>query len=537
MISKTPFWLTHFAAHDLTVTGLDGPGTQDLFQGTADNDHLDGTDEDDVFALSDGGNDHANGGDGDDLFDLGATLNAHDSINGGANGSQGDVLQLTGDYSAGLVLDADTIENIEVVKLLGATLGGGSYNLTLDDGNVAAGDAMTVVLLASDDMGDRMMINGSAETDGDLILQSAFSGDDVLLAGAGNDLIDGGAGGADVLDGGAGTNRVSFGQSASGVTVSLALQGAEQDVGGGRMVTMSNFQDLVGSAGDDSLSGDDNGNWLSTNGGNDTMSGGAGDDFLLVNAFGTETAVTVDGGQDNDTLSFFGVSGGVTVDLSVEVAQNVDGTMFVTLSRFENMGGSFFDDTLTGDSRSNVLYGDAGNDDLSGGDGSDVLYGDMSDQPVLDNGAGRSGFALVDAGKYRDDLDGGRGNDALYGGRGNDTLTGGAGQDQLYGGTGADVFVFKKTTDSRGSHHDLMDFSHASHDVIDLSRMDADVFADGDQAFVMVDAFTNTAGELRQFVNDSGHTIVSCDVNGDGRSDFQVELTTDAVLVDTDFSL
>lgn len=68
------------------------------------------------------------------------------------------------------------------------------------------------------------------------------------------------------------------------------------------------------------------------------------------------------------------------------------------LSGIENVEGSSFNDTLTGDGGDNVL---------TGGDGADSLVG-------------------------------GAGNDTLLGGNGNDTLVGGAGADSLDGGSGVD---------------------------------------------------------------------------------------------------
>ncbi|TGQ63843.1 calcium-binding protein [bacterium M00.F.Ca.ET.162.01.1.1] len=76
----------------------------------------------------------------------------------------------------------------------------------------------------------------------------------------------------------------------------------------------------------------------------------------------------------------------------------------------DNIIGSNFGDTLTGNGSANVLAGLDGNDTLNGVGGNDLLVG-------------------------------GSGNDTLDGGDGNDILVGGAGVDTMTGGIGADTFV------------------------------------------------------------------------------------------------
>lgn len=530
----------HASPLGLGVFDPHGPMTQELFTGTEDNDNFVGTGFDDEFDLTAGGRDDAQGRDGDDLFVFGNKFNEHDRAFGGSNSDGGDVLQLFGDYSDGVVFADDTVQGIELMQLLGSQAGGGSYNFTLADSNVDAGDVMTVFLAGSEDFADMLVVDGSAETDGDLFLLSSASGDDMLVAGGGNDCLDGGFGGTDVLDGGAGGfNRVTFGQADMGVVVSLALQGAAQDVGGGRMVTLSNFQDLGGSSGDDVLTGDANGNWLASAGGSDAMQGGAGDDLVQVDNFGEEASVTVHGGSGADLLSFFTSSVGVEFSLDDDDAQQVTEFLAVAAERFENLGGSQFGDVLGGDDDANTLYGDAGNDWLFGNDGDDHLLGDKSLQPHLENGAGRSGFELVEANGARDNLYGGDGNDVLEGGGYRDKLTGGSGVDTLLGGTGGDLFIFKSASDSGvgEGNRDVMDFKHSNAERLDLTKIDADVNTEGDQEFFLGGSeFTNAAGELIQFV-EGGHTVVAGDVDGDGVADFELEMMSDAVLVTGDFWL
>jgi len=76
-------------------------------------------------------------------------------------------------------------------------------------------------------------------------------------------------------------------------------------------------------------------------------------------------------------------------------------------------------------------------------------------------------------------------NNVLDGAGGADTLIGGRGQDSLTGGLGADDFVFNHFKDSvaRGGRDHIVDFSSAEDDIIDLSAIDANRRAAGDQDF------------------------------------------------------
>lgn len=140
-----------------------------------------------------------------------------------------------------------------------------------------------------------------------------------------------------------------------------------------------------------------------------------------------------------------------------------------------------------------------------------------------------------------DILSGAAGNDVIDGSAGNDRLAGGAGADDLTGGTGIDVFVFAAVGDSTVAltgRDTIFDFAQGQRDRIDLSGIDAGTRAAGDQAFAFIgaDAFSRTAGELR-FETARSDTIVSGDVNGDGRADFAIHLDDAVALSLRDFVL
>jgi serralysin len=421
---------------------------------------------------------------------------------------------------------------------------GGSYTLISDDANVADDSYMIVQLLEfNSDAADALQFDGSAELGGNLVLISEASGTDALIGGAGNDYLNGGYGGNDVLSGGAGIDMATV----SGA-VSLLLQGAPQDVGGGRMVTLSGIEDLQGLTADDVFTGDDEANYFLTGGGSDSMFAGGGDDYVLSNDNSNDaTALVLDGGGGNDTLSFlynFQFFPPFTFSLALQgTAQNVDGLRTITATGFENVTGTLAPDLLTGNGKSNVLCGGGADDVLSGAGGDDALYGDGAYIPYADAGGySRTGFVLVpgnNSHQGNDILYGGIGNDLLDGDLLNDTLVGGKGTDSLIGGTGSDTFVFTGVQDSRpgASARDTLDFSQADGDLIDLGAIDADTGQAGDQAFFLGGgAFTGAAGELIQF-DSGGNTVIEGDVDGDGEADFGLELTGGVTVVDADFML
>ena len=209
----------------------------------------------------------------------------------------------------------------------------------------------------------------------------------------GNDTIQGTADG-DVINGGGGNDGIS---------------------GGGGNDTIN------GGSGNDAISGDDGDDTINGDAGDDLISGGAGADVL-------------NGGAGIDTLSyrpFFSQTGsllgqtspaGVTVNLSTGEASggHADGDQ---ISGFENISGTFFNDTLTGDNGANYLEGSAGGDRLFGLGGNDYLRA----HSIID-GEGT-----------------GIGSSELYGGEGNDTLevtlvSASAAGAYLAGGTGDDTY-------------------------------------------------------------------------------------------------
>jgi Ca2+-binding RTX toxin-like protein len=211
------------------------------------------------------------------------------------------------------------------------------------------------------------------------------AGNDSLSGGFGNDRLTGGAG-ADALNGGYGIDTADYRHSDGAVDVNLMrgtglMAHAEGD-------TLQFIENLSGSAFNDILVGDNGVNRITGMSGEDKIYGMGGNDYIATGG-GYDF---VDGGDGIDTVTYEDSWDRVVVNLTTGKNQYGEASRDV-LVNVENIVGSIYNDTITGD---------AGANRLTGGDGNDVL-----------NGMG--------------------GIDYIYGGNGADRMT---------GGTGADVFVF-----------------------------------------------------------------------------------------------
>ena len=238
------------------------------------------------------------------------------------------------------------------------------------------------------------------------------AGDDVLEGGDGADILFGGAG-ADHLDGGAGGDWARFAFAPAGVALDLhAGTGTGGEAAGDTFVDIEN---VSGSAWADDLTGSLYDNRIEGEGGDDVIHGLSGHDFLLGGA-GDDTitghygfdilrggpgADHLDGGVARDWAQYNTATAGVALSLAAGgTGGEAAGDSFVSI---ENVLGSDFADSLTGNFDRNQIIGGAGDDFIDGADGPDVLTG-------------------------------GAGDDTLVGGLEGDTLYGGAGADSLSGG-------------------------------------------------------------------------------------------------------
>ena len=191
------------------------------------------------------------------------------------------------------------------------------------------------------------MANFPGTAGNDTITAVAGAINDSLTGLAGDDLL-AGLGGADTIDGGTGIDTVTYAASGA-VTVNLLTNvNTGNDAQGDSLVGIEN---VIGSANNDNITGDANANFLYGAGGNDTMDGGAGNDTLQGGA-GNDSLV---GGTGIDTADYSTSAAAVTVSLATGLGSGGDAATD-TLSGIENLVGSAFNDSLTGDANANVLY-------------------------------------------------------------------------------------------------------------------------------------------------------------------------------------
>lgn len=153
-------------------------------------------------------------------------------------------------------------------------------------------------------------------------------------------------------------------------------------------------------------------------------------------------------------------------------------------------------------------------------------------------------FENVNGWAGEDDIWGSAGTNVIRGNGGTDNLHGLGGRDVLEGGADADTFWFHAASDSKvkAAKRDLITDFVSGEDKIDLTDIDAN-----NQTPLVNDAFHLTAnGGQHKFTHDPGElriekpkglTIISGDVNGDGKSDFSIGLKGHIALVEGDFVL
>ncbi|MHA7774488.1 beta strand repeat-containing protein [Roseibium sp. M-1] len=269
-----------------TLTGIEnlfGSSHNDVLSGNGLDNYIRGGDGNDTLNTG-SGDDHLRGDNGNDVLIGGAGA---DILDGGAGNDWADYRGSNAGVNVALVgsgaqsgghAEGDTLSGIE-------NLFGSSHN------DVLSGNGL-----------DNYIRGG----DGNDTLNSG-SGDDTLRGDDGNDVLIGGAG-ADILNGGAGSDWADYRASNVGVTVTLVGSGA-QSGGHAEGDTLTNIENLFGSAHNDALTGNGLANYLRGGAGNDVLKGGNGTDTLRGDA-GNDVLL---GGSDSDTFFFAAFHGSDTV--------------------------------------------------------------------------------------------------------------------------------------------------------------------------------------------------------------------------------
>jgi Ca2+-binding RTX toxin-like protein len=293
-----------------------------------------------------------------------------------------------------------------------------------------------------------------------------------------------GGAGNDTIDGGTGYDRADYTTALAAATVTLGGTGNGTALDGqGGTDTLTNVEAVRGSSFNDRLTGSDSGVF-------ESFEGMAGND-------------TIDGKGGIDRADYVGSVAGVQASLLTGVASDGFGGTDRLLN-IEDLGGSSFGDTLTGNAGVNRIDGRDGNDRIDGKGGVDTLDGgrgadvylvasasehmaaefvDSGNEEGLFDGvwftattagtltlfAGDTGLEIaslasaarqitgttalnIDASAVgnameilgnngANQLTGTAFNDTILGNGGNDRLDGRAGDDHLWGGTGNDTYV------------------------------------------------------------------------------------------------
>ena len=269
-----------------------------------------------------------------------------------------------------------TITGVKGVEVANSTLVGDKLDL-LNAGSISA----IGVAVKGTFGGDRVVNKGTLQTkEVDALLVDLAEGNDYydgtlgvvngrIALGLGNDTAIGGAGsetfsgdgGDDSIDGGAGVDTVDY--SAATVACRVDLSNTSWQFTGQGMDLLLNFENVIGTALNDTLLGNAGDNKLVGNAGDDTLEGGLGTDIL-------------DGGgaAAGDTARYAG-SAAAFINLAVTGTQNTLGYGYDTLIGIENLEGGSGADNFTGNDGANLLIGNGGNDTFRGGNGNDTIEG------------------------------------------------------------------------------------------------------------------------------------------------------------------
>jgi len=430
-------------AGDDTLNSGDG---RDILYGDDGTDTLiGGNDNDNLFPGADTVADVVDGGSGFDqvsysdfttgvTINLGSTMDAEGFIrvvSGIATGDRlKDIENLAGSNIGSDLLIGDNSDNAlsglsgnDTLRGMGGNdiLRSGTGNDTLDGGTgsdtVAYENAATAITINLGNMPNELgFITGSGGAaddrikDIESIIGSGF--DDVLTGNDSNNILNGmggadtltgmdgtdtlnGGSGMDILDGAMGSDYLSYATSPEGVSIDLTgfedaegyFTGVGGDAEGDRI---RNVENILGSAKNDFLIGNDESNLLQGLGGNDSLSGSDGNDILI----GGDSGDTMDGGEGFDQLNYSQSPMPVTINLALPG----DASGFISagegghatgdrIRNIEGVSGTAHDDSLFGDAVSNNLVGQGGNDTLRGNDGNDALNGGRG-ADLLDGGIG-----------------------------------------------------------------------------------------------------------------------------------------------------
>jgi Ca2+-binding RTX toxin-like protein len=436
--------------------------------GSQGSDTITGNDLDNILKGS-GGNDTLTGGDGVDTVDYSQlatsiTLQAQGTVNKGVLGT--DTVQ-----AETFVGNADFANAIDAASSTNNRINADLSQNSLTVFGLPSGDVTFNVVNFQDVTGSQVndIIVGN---DLDNILNGS-GGNDTLIASAGNDILTGGNG-VDTVDysqlatsitlqaqgfvnkGTLGTDTVQVEAFIGNAAFANAIDAASSTnnrinadlsqnslkvfglPSGDVTFTVVNFQNVTGSQGSDTITGNNLDNILNGGAGADVLTGSTGNDSYYVDNAGDIVKENANEGTD-----------AVFTTISYTLASNLENLTLLGTSAI-NATGNGLNNSLTGNNAANIIDGGIGNDTLNGGIGNDILLGGVG----------------------ADDLTGGIGNDLIYLGANDNAVdnvryTAGHGIDTIY------QFV-------RGIGGDKLNFTGiANFDVITLGTSTSVRISDG----------------------------------------------------------
>ncbi|WP_181892989.1 calcium-binding protein [Falsiruegeria mediterranea] len=451
-----------------TLVGTDNP---EFFEARSGDDHVTAADGDDTI-FGGPGNDTLEGGLGDDSI-VGHDGDKHhapfsDSLSGGegndtligsrngrntVHGGLGDDSLVGGENPDLLFSEAgsDTLQGGGAFDLVYFSSRVSGVEVDLATGRGTVGND-TIVLSQVENVVGSNFNDRIGGDDGRNTLNGG-AGDDYISGGGYHDVLEGGKGN-DTLLGGIGLDKALFRVASSTINVSVE-PGAENLVLVSADGTDTVFDDvelfefsdttltysevaaltpvIVGTQGNDTLTGTSK---------DESILGLGGDDYIVPEA-GSDT---IDGGPGLDMASFLNETQYATVDLTSGTA--VSGPDTNLLLNVENITGTAYADTITGDANENRirglgdydwLIGSDGADFYDGGNGRDMISYAYAPGPVeVSLGANRGRAGQADGDRYVsiERVSGSGHGDKFYGGDAEEDFRGLGGYDWFIGSTG-----------------------------------------------------------------------------------------------------
>jgi len=502
---------------------LTGDGADNVLTGGAGVDTLSGLGGADTL-MGLGNNDTLTGGAGIDTLDGGSGTDtaSYTSAAGGITVDFSDPapnIQVTndGDGASDTLISIETIsasnnQDTFIMDNVAVTIDGNGNGSDFVDYSGMTGSDLTVRL---DDTSFQIFgASGSTQrireverlttADGDDTIYTSNSLAEVIDAGTGNNYVYGSSL-TDSITFGAGNDTLDYSRVGTAITsVTLDINGDGTIDRGSHDDTVVGVENIIGTTGGDTLTGNAGVNLLGGHSGNDTLIGGLGDDFL-------------DGGANTDTVSYVAradITGGISFTLNAAYGGTDPlgggGYSAITLNgagetdyikNVEIIRGTNNVDNMTGDGNANTFYGEGDDDVIDGAGGADTLYGGAG----MDTLIGGFGYDTIYGGDDDDDIDGDDGNDDLYGEDGSDDINGGAGDDTIFGGGGVDTI-------DGGTGTDTIDYSLAGGG-INVNLSTGTVSNDGDGANDII-----VGNSIENVVGSGSNDII---IGGSGANDLQ----------------